>query len=67
MTKAQEQFIVYFTMAELWQLHEYVTARDEGDDAGWYYGNKQQFEKRHAVIEHKLEECIDKNQVRKIV
>ena len=37
------------------------------EDAGWYYGNKQQFEKRHKQIIKFLEEAIEKADKRKPV
>ncbi len=36
--------------AELDQLRQYVHERDCGENAGWYYGNRKQFEKRHAYL-----------------
>ena len=37
------------------------------EDAGWYYGNKAQFEKRHGQIMRFLEEAIEKCDKRKSV
>ena len=44
------RYPLYFTRAEIVQLRAYAENRDEGDDAGWYYGNKRTFETRHAQI-----------------
>lgn len=46
---------LYFTKAELNQLLSYCEARDRED---WYYGNKEQFEKRHFEISTKIEKAI---------
>jgi len=45
-----------FKMTELQQLLSYCKARD---DEGWYYGNKEQFEKRHFEIENQIERAMD--------
>ena len=37
------------------------------EDAGWYYGNKAHFEKRHGQIMRFLEEAIEKCDARKSV
>lgn len=47
---------LYFTLTELRQLLSYCEARDE---SGWYFGNKEQFEKRHFEIETQIERAID--------
>jgi len=39
-----------FTLEEAHQLRAYAQARDQGMDAGWYYGNKGRFEQRHERI-----------------
>ena len=40
------------TGTELEQLMTYVLDREQ---IGWYYGNKEQFEKRHQNIKKELE------------
>lgn len=40
------------TGTELEQLMTYVLDREQ---IGWYYGNKEQFEKRHQNIKRELE------------
>jgi hypothetical protein len=40
------------TAKELEQLISYVYDRES---VGWYYGNKEQFEKRHENIKRELE------------
>lgn len=40
------------TSTELNQLMSYVLDREQ---VGWYYGNKEQFEKRHQNIKKELE------------
>lgn len=47
------------TRTMLGQLQAYVEDRDrDGYDGGWYYGNKAQFEKRHAAIKEWLAEQL---------
>ena len=41
---------------ELQQLLSYCEARDR---EGWFYGNKEQFEKRHFEIETQIERALD--------
>ena len=49
------------TKAEAYQLFSYAAHRDIcGDGAGWYYGNKAQFQKRHESILEILQRAIDK-------
>ena len=43
-----------FTQAEKNQLISYVEGRDQGEYTGWYYGNKEHFNKRHESILKKL-------------
>ena len=45
-----------FTRTELEQLLSYCEARNS---EGWYYGNKEQFEKRHFEIETQIERAIE--------
>lgn len=45
-----------FTKAELGQLLSYSEARDREE---WYYGNKEQFEKRHFEIQTKIERALE--------
>jgi hypothetical protein len=40
------------TSAEIKQLMSYVLDREQ---VGWYYGNKEYFEKRHQNIKNELE------------
>ena len=44
-----------FTKTQLRQLLAYVNDRDDGMSPGWYYGNRKQFEKRHAEILRMIE------------
>ena len=43
---------MHLTKTELEQLLSYVEDRER---EGWYYGNKEQFEKRHANIKKEIE------------
>ena len=47
---------LYFTKAELKQLLSYCEERDKEE---WYYGNKEQFEKRHFEISTKIERALE--------
>ena len=47
---------LYFTKAELNQLWSYCEARDRED---WYYGNKEQFEKRHFEISTRIQRALE--------
>lgn len=38
------------TRADLDQLLQYIQSRDEGDNGGWYCGNRENFEKRHEYL-----------------
>ena len=49
---------IELTVAELNQLMAYVNDRETGHDCGWYYGNKEQFERRHDEIKRKLNEAF---------
>lgn len=42
--------------AHLRQLLSYITERDE---SGWYVGDKEQFEKRHAEIKWWIEDAVE--------
>ena len=44
------------TRTELQQLINYCKERDKD---GWYYGNKEQFDKRHFEIETQLERALE--------
>jgi hypothetical protein len=44
-----------FTIAEANQLAAYVESRDEGNHAGWYYGDPDKFQSRHRRILEELE------------
>ena len=46
------------TITEAYQLLSYLNDRDGGSDAGWYYGKKSDFEKRHASLREVLERAI---------
>jgi len=46
------------TPYEAEQLLQYVKTRDRGADEGWYYGNKDQFERRHASLLEILEQAL---------
>lgn len=52
MTAGHRQFT--FTHAEFMQIRSYIAARDEGQDSGWYYGDKKQFEKRHSLLRERF-------------
>ena len=45
-------------LSHLRQLRSYIKARDEGDDSGWYYGNRKQFETRHAELLRWIESAV---------
>ena len=47
---------LYFTKEELKQLLSYCEARDRED---WYYGNKEQFEKRHFEIVIRIQRALE--------
>ena len=47
------------TPAEVAQMLDYVHDRDYAGD-GWYFGNKAQFERRHASIRECLERALGK-------
>jgi hypothetical protein len=49
------------TRAEAHQLLSYLQDRDQGDGAGWYYGDKAQFEKRHESIREVLTRAIERH------
>jgi hypothetical protein len=42
--------------AHLQQLLDYVEHRER---EGWYYGNRKQYEKRHAELKAWLEQAVD--------
>lgn len=42
-------------LAHLRQLQSYIETRGE---TGWYYGNKKQFEKRHADLEEWIDNAV---------
>jgi len=48
------------TLAQLNQLQAYVDTRDEPDRGGWYYGNREHFETRHAAIKEWLAQEIER-------
>ena len=47
--------LLQLTEAEMRQLYSYCEERDRD---GWYYGDKKQFEKRHAAIKNQLEQKL---------
>lgn len=47
------------TNAMLEQLQVYIQTRDE---TGWYYGNKEQFERRHQALIRWIETEISQRQ-----
>lgn len=51
--EGDEQVDVKLTLTMLEQIETYV---DDREMIGWYYGNKQQFEKRHDAIKKWLEQ-----------
>jgi hypothetical protein len=51
---------VRLTRAEVAQMLDYLHDRDYGRESGWYFGNKEQFEKRHASIRECLERALGK-------
>ncbi len=51
---------VRMTRAEVAQMLDYLHDRDHGREAGWYIGNKDQFERRHASIRECLERSLGK-------
>jgi hypothetical protein len=48
-----------WSRAYLAQLLSYVEHRDLSNDYGWYYGNKNQFEKRHEAIKEWLQQQVE--------
>lgn len=50
---------VTLTRTMLEQMRSYL---DDRDEVGWYYGNRAQFEKRHAAIRAWLAQEIQKAQ-----
>lgn len=44
-------------LSHLRQLQAYIYDRDE---TGWYYGNKEQFEKRHTDLKTWIDNAIEK-------
>jgi len=56
---SQPKVLIPFTKTEIVDLIEYVLERDRGDGAGWYYGNKEQFQKRHDSIIDKLNAALE--------
>lgn len=45
-----EKIPLYLTPAEMDHIASCIDHRDVGHDAGWYYGNKEDFEKRHTRL-----------------
>ena len=48
------------TRAEARQLLAYLDHRDDGHDGGWYYGPKDQFERRHQSLRDLLVRVLDR-------
>jgi hypothetical protein len=57
---ARKKITVELSEAELDQLRQYIHSLDEGESRGWYYGNKAQFEKRHAHLIAVFTEALGK-------
>lgn len=51
---------IRLTRTMLEQLQSYVDHRDDPDRGGWYYGNREQFEKRHNTIKEWLAQEIER-------
>lgn len=51
-------FSVRLSRGEIEQMLWYVVDREQGNDAGWYVGNKESFEARHRSIKEKLETVL---------
>ena len=49
---------IRMTLAEAQQVLSYINARDQGDDSGWYYAPKINFERRHASLKAMFERVI---------
>jgi hypothetical protein len=49
------------THVEAQQLLNYVSDRDMREGAGWYYGDKAQFERRHESIKAVLARAIERH------
>jgi hypothetical protein len=49
-------FVFKFTAAQAAQIESYINHRHQGRDAGWYYGNRVQFEERESQIMNELAE-----------
>lgn len=39
-------------------LHQLIAYMEDREDKGWYYGNKEQFEKRHKELKEWIEKLI---------
>lgn len=49
---------VSVTRAEAQQLLSYINGRDEGNDAGWFYPPRADFERRHASLKAMFERIL---------
>jgi len=47
-----------WSRAYIAQIATYINARDSSRDSGWYYGNREQFEKRHRLIKEWAENMV---------
>lgn len=47
---------IRLTKAEARQVLQYLTEWEDGPEAGWYYGKKHDFTKRH----HSIRECVER-------
>lgn len=57
--KMKGKLVIELTKAEAEQLLSYAYGRER--DEGWYYGRRDQFEKRHESIKTKLETVLTEN------
>lgn len=57
MAERKESKTYKLTLTMLQQLESYIDTRDETE---WYYGNRTQFEKRHAVIKEWIAQEVNK-------
>ena len=48
------------TPAEARQILAYCDDRDQGEGAGWYYGSKRSFEKRHRSIKEVIKRALER-------
>jgi hypothetical protein len=51
---------IRLTRAEAMQVLSYLSEWETGPEAGWYYGKKNDFKKRHASIRECVQRAMDK-------